>query len=88
MVLVMRQDGTVSPLRPTDLKEVAERDERIRQLEKLNATLSAEVGRMRPVVDAALTWNRTNYRDLKECELALDAIGNACDAYEQAGQPK
>lgn len=52
---------------------------RIRQLEELNKVLAAEVDRMRPVVDAAIKWNETNYRDMKECELALDAIGNACD---------
>lgn len=32
-------------------------DERIRQLEKLNATLAAEVDRMRPVVEAACKWS-------------------------------
>lgn len=135
--IVMRRDGSVSRLRPSDLKEVAERDERIRQLEQLNAMLSAEVDRlrheydeevtefiagydagqvglpesaeppdikhdgwrpgyawgvfeklkaeidrMRPVVEAAIKWNKTNYRDTKECELALDAIGNACDDYQ------
>lgn len=59
----MRRDGSVSPLRPTDLKEVAERDERIRQLEKLNAALSAEVDRQRAVVDAVEGWVRGYHSD-------------------------
>lgn len=71
----------------SDRQREAERDERIRQLEKLNASLAAEVERMRPVVEAAIKWNETNYRDMKECELALDAIGNACDDY-QVSNPK
>lgn len=41
--IVMRADGSVSAMKATDLKEVAERDRRIRQLEELNRVLSAEV---------------------------------------------
>lgn len=82
MGLIMTEDGHVRPLRVSDLKEVAERDERIRQLQQLNATLTAEINRMRPVVDAAIKWNETNYRDTKEIEFALDALGEACDDYE------
>ena len=51
--IVMRADGSVSAMKATDLKEVAERDRRIRQLEELNRVLSTEVDRMRPVVEAA-----------------------------------
>lgn len=54
MALVMTKDGQVRPLQPSDLKEVAKRDERIRQLEELNKVLAAEVDRMRPVVEAAV----------------------------------
>lgn len=53
---------------------------RIRELE-------AEVKRMKPVVEAVVTWNRTDYRHLDQCERALTAISDACDAYE-ASQPK
>jgi alkyl hydroperoxide reductase subunit AhpC len=50
------------------LKEVAERDTRIRQLEVLNATLAAQIDRMRPVIQAAIVYARTlrlasNWRD-------------------------
>ncbi len=64
-----------------------EYETRTRQLERLNATLSAEIDRMRPVVDAAIKWNKTNYRDTQEIEFALDALGEACDDYEES-QPK
>lgn len=118
--------------------QITERDERIRQLERINAALAAEIdtrrvyehalsdaylrlrrligrrafdtphgptgeqvwattetalrelvveiGRMRPVVEAALKWNRTNHRDTREIEITLDAIGEACDTYEAAKQ--
>lgn len=61
--------------------------ERIRQLEKQCAVLATEVDRMRPVVEAAVKWNETNYRDTEEIEFALDALGEACDDY-QASNPK
>lgn len=69
------------------LHDLKKANERICQLEQQCAVLAAEVDRMRPVVVAAIKWNETNYRDIKECELALDAIGNACDSY-QASNPK
>ena len=62
-------------------------NERIRQLERLNASLAAEVDRARPLIEAAVKWNETNYRDTQEIEFALDALGEACDEY-QASQPK
>lgn len=37
-----------------------QRDERISQLEQLNATLAAEVDRMRPVIEAAHHWASGN----------------------------
>lgn len=60
----------------------AEYETRIHALEKLNATLAAEVDRMRPVVETAIKWNKTNYRNIEEIAFALDALGEACDDYE------
>jgi hypothetical protein len=59
MAIIMTSDGRVGPLEPADLKEVTERDTRIRQLEALNATLAAQVDRMRPVIEAAIAYART-----------------------------
>lgn len=56
MTLIMTKDGNVRPMQMMDLKEVADRDVRIAQLEALNATLAAQVDQMRPVVDAACNW--------------------------------
>ena len=64
----------------------AEYETRIHALERMNATLAAEVDRMRPVVDAAVKWNKTNYRDTQEIEFCLDALGEACDTYEEGQQ--
>lgn len=61
----------------------SEYERRIVALEKLNATLSAEIDVQRPVVEAAVKWNQTNYRDTQEIDLALDALGEACDTYEE-----
>lgn len=93
--IVMRNDGTISPMKPTDLKEVADRDERIKQLERLNATLSAEVDLQRPVVEAAAIVSRDWASEKKlmnygECELVatdhvhLDELQAALTAYEAA----
>lgn len=38
-----------------------EYETRVKQLEKLNATLAAEIDRMRPVVEAAVEWGRYSY---------------------------
>lgn len=61
-----------------------ERDaqKRIHQLEAQCATLAAEVDAQRPIVEAAIKWNQTNYRDRQEIDLALDLLGEACDDYE------
>jgi hypothetical protein len=59
MTIVMTKDGQVRPLGLADLKDVAERDTRIRQLEALNATLAAQVDRQRPVIEAAIAYART-----------------------------
>jgi hypothetical protein len=53
---IMTDDGHVRPLRLEDLKEVAERDRRIQELEQLNAALAAQVDRMDVVMKAAKTW--------------------------------
>lgn len=60
-----------------------EYEQRIRALERINATLAAELDRMRPVVEAAVKWNRTNYRDTQEIECSLDTLREACDTYEE-----
>jgi hypothetical protein len=56
MAIVMTKDGHVRPLQPSDLKEVAGRDERIRQLERQCAVLSTHVDRQGRVVEAAIAW--------------------------------
>lgn len=57
---------------------------RIQQLERLNASLSAQVDRQARVVEAAITWNETNYRNQQEIEIALDALSETCDSYQAA----
>ena len=86
MGLVMTKDGQVRPLRLEDLKEVAERDERIRQLEQLNATLAAQVDRMRPVVDAAQKWSNT-YDDGAEDTPLLEAVTEYYGQMAQLAKP-
>lgn len=71
--IVMRPDGSVSAIKPTDLKEVAERDERIKALEKQCAVLAAEVDLLRPVVDAAIEWKHYSLAESDNDEL-LEAI--------------
>lgn len=61
---------------------VQEYETRIRQLEKLNATLAAEIDRMRPVVEAAVEWKKYGLAESNNDEL-LDAIND----YEES-QPK
>lgn len=51
-----------------------EYEQRIRALERINATLAAEVDRMRPVVEAVDYWDRTNY-------LTSDGLGTIRHAY-------
>lgn len=66
-------------------REVTDRDQRIKQLERLNATLSAEIDRMRPVVEAAqgLVYLDVLFHagELSKVSLKLD---NAVAAYEAA----
>lgn len=69
MTLVMTNDGKVRPLELGDLKDVAARDGRIRQLEALNALLAEQVDRMRPVVDAAIA---TTEHGCGLCQARLD----------------
>lgn len=54
---------------------------RIRQLEKQCASLAAEVDKMRPVVEAAVLWANTNYRN-EEADAMLNALSDACDEYQ------
>jgi hypothetical protein len=65
MTVIMASDG-----------QVAERDTRIRQLEQLNATLAAQVDRMRPVIEAAgvlaSSLRRHESESWSGCEEALE----------------
>lgn len=62
--------------------EITKRDQRIRQLERLNATLSAEIDRMRPVVEVAQGWAHGGASKWLPL-LAMEIVN-----YEQASQPK
>lgn len=55
---------------------------RIQQLEKLNATLAAEIDRLRPVVEAAIEWKKYGLAESDNEEL-LEAISD----YEES-QPR
>lgn len=59
-----------------------EYETRIRQLEKLNSQLAAEIDRLRPVVEAAVEWKKYGLAESDNDEL-LDAIND----YEES-QPK
>ena len=63
--------------------ELAKHRERIRQLERQCAVLAEQMDRMRPVIDAAVTWSNTNYRDFPAEEVTLDRLNDLCDTYEQ-----
>lgn len=54
----------------------------IKQLEKLNATLAAEVDRMRPVVDAAVEWRRVGYERKDEFSYRIGPLIDAIDIYD------
>lgn len=56
----------------------AEYETRIRQLERLNATLAAEIDRMRPVVQMAKKWK---WQQVDDDDL-VRAITAYFDAYE------
>ena len=77
MTIVMTKDGQVGPLQPADLKEVAERDARIAALEKLNATLAAQVDRDRLVIKMAELW-RDNEKGFTRI-----ALREAVDTYRR-----
>lgn len=66
--------------------ELVSRDERIRQLEALNASLAAEINRMRPIVEAC---QRAKNRQLirSDSGFTVGQIYDAIIAYE-ASQPK
>ena len=78
MAIIMTKEGRVRQLEASDLKEVAERDERVRQLERLNAGLAEQVDRMAKVVDAAIEW-----RDYCVAESDDDKLLEAISDYEQ-----
>lgn len=62
--------------------------ERIRQLEQLNATLAAEVDRMRPVVEAAQVLARSLRRHLPESWSGTEeALERVVTTYESS-KPK
>jgi uncharacterized protein YhbP (UPF0306 family) len=50
--MLVVKDGETRPMQPLDLKEVAARDARIQQLERLNAQLAVQVDRQTKVIDA------------------------------------
>lgn len=55
--------------------------ERVRQLERLNATLATQVDRMRPVIDTAITWRREQlHRGRRYVDSA--PLESMVDAYE------
>jgi hypothetical protein len=57
-------------------------NQRIQQLEKLNATLAAEVDRMRPVVDAAVEWRRDGYERKADFCVGINPLLDAIDIYD------
>lgn len=75
MAIVMTKDGQVRPLRPGDLREVAERDERIVALEQQCAVLAAQIDRQARVVDAAIEWKNYSLAESDNDEL-LEAIAD------------
>jgi hypothetical protein len=64
--------------------EFAVYDQRIQQLEQLNATLAAQIDRQTKVVDAARLWNSINHRDTEGVERSLAILGDKCDEYDAA----
>lgn len=81
MAIIMDKNGSVRPFQMSDLTEVAQRDERIRQLERLNATLAAEIDRMRPVAEAAVEWRRVGYERKDEFAYRIGPLLDAIDIY-------
>jgi hypothetical protein len=77
MGLIMTDDGHVRPLRVEDLREVAERDQRIRQLEAQCAALAAQVDRQARVVDAAVNMAEHG------CGLCEAKLDDAISDYKQ-----
>lgn len=59
-----------------------EYETRIRQLEKLNATLAAEIDRMRPVVDSAVEWRRVGYERKDPFDYRIGPLLDAIDIYD------
>lgn len=60
---------------PVD-RDVAAANRRVRQLEKLNATLAAELDAQRPVVEAARVWRHVVWEGWPK-------LANAVDTYER-----
>lgn len=69
--------------------EIEQRDTRIRQLERLNQSLSAEIDRRRPIVEAAQVLARSLRRHEPESWSGTEeALERAVTNYEQASQLK
>lgn len=60
----------------------AEYETRIKALEKLNATLAAEIDRMRPVVQTAVEWRRVGYERKSEFSHRIGPLLDAIDIYD------
>lgn len=69
--------------------EVAERDDRIRQLEKQCAVLAAEIDCQRPLIDAACKWS-DGYDDGADDNLLLTEVTEyyGRKAAQEASKPK
>ena len=79
MAFVMTKDKQVRTLAVGDLKEVAERDERIAALEQQCKVLAEQVDKMRPVVTAAWGWRLSEGAPARAIVLS-----EAIDTYQQA----
>lgn len=65
----------------------AEYERRIAALEKLNATLAAEIDRQRPVVQAAVEWRQYGYERKAEFTVGISPLLKAIDIYD-VGKPR
>lgn len=75
-------DATVTaPLSPSEYEA------RIAALEKLNATLAAEIDRMRSVVEAAVEWRQYGYERKAEFTVGISPLLKAIDIYD-VGSPR
>jgi hypothetical protein len=68
----------------TNEQIIAELQQRVTALYRLNAKLAAQVDRQSRVVDAARLWNSINHRDAEGIERSLSILSDACDGYDAA----